>query len=181
MKNTVKVLLLGLMMSAAASATTVSYSMAAAPTAGQYLFSFYLSGYTFSVNQELEIQFDPTMYSALSNGTAGTGFNVLLFQPDNRPGIGFPGYYSALATMNNPSLSSAFSVIATYIGTGTPGPQSYSINTYSQSGAFVSSTVTGLTTPAPTATPEPASLWLCVLGMFVGSAWLLRRARGQVR
>src|SRR5258708_6985563 len=69
-----------------------------------YRYTYLVSGFTFLTNQELEIRFDPTLYGTLSNGVAGGGFNLVLLQPNNPPGVF--GDYSALALVDRQSLAS---------------------------------------------------------------------------
>src|SRR4051794_12909203 len=68
----------------------------------QYQLSYAVSDIQFEVNQELDIRFDPSLYGTLSNGIAPAGFDLLLLQPNNPPGVF--GDYSAMALLNSPSL-----------------------------------------------------------------------------
>lgn len=145
------------------------------PNSSRY--NYFVSGITFQANQELDIRFDPARYSNLSNPMAGGGFNATVLQPNNPPGVF--GDYSALALTNNPSLAGPFSVDFSFSGAGQPGPQPYSINQFDQSGNFVSTLETGVTSPRViTGVPEPASVTLCGIAvLFIGFMWIFRRAR----
>lgn len=135
-----------------------------------YRYTYLLSGFTFLANQELDIRFAPDLYSNLTNGVAGPGFDLLLLQPNNPPGV--EGVYSALALINNPPLDGPFSVDFTYLGEGWPGPQPYYINQYDESGGFVGTLESG-----STAIPEPATLGLAGAGLLaLAVALRLRRA-----
>jgi hypothetical protein len=122
---------------------------------------------------ELDIEFDPTVYLQLSNGEAGPGFNLLLFQPNNPPGAS--GVYSALATVNDPSTTGTFSVDALLAaGKGPPPPdaQTWVIDDDSQSFTQISS---GAVSQQPVAgAPEPPSYWLCGVGLLT-VGWTIRR------
>ena len=171
-------------------AGTVSYDFSVTPIAppsdapaGSSVLqvTYLLSNFTFLANQELDIQFDPTMYGEFVSGQTPAGFSLNLFDANNPPGA--PGDFSALATVDNPSLTGTFSADVVYYGTGTPGPQSFSINQYDAQGNFVDTVSTGSTTPSSnTSVPEPGGFWLGGIGLFVGAGrWLYRyRSRNAV-
>ena len=139
-----------------------------------YRFSYSLSGGTLNTDQELEIDFDPALYGELSNASAGAGFDVALFQPNNPPGS--TGIYSALAIVNNPSLATPFLTDAVYLGQGTPAPQPFFINQYDASGGF---TVVSEGTAIPVETqgiPEPATAATTgAILVFLGCSRAVRR------
>ena len=171
-----------------ASATVITYTVTDLPTGNQgtglapvasYRCNYFISGFTFSANQELDIQFSSALYGTLSNGIAGAGFDLMLVQPDNRPGLNWPGYYSLFALTDNPSLSQPFSVDVTFLGSSDPGAQAFSILQFDQNGTVVSTLETGFTAPAsPGSVPEPASVSLCVMGLLAaGTGCVLKRRR----
>jgi hypothetical protein len=164
------------------SATTITYQVTDPVTPGAETYTYAISGFTFGINEELDIEFDASLYGNLQNAVAGPGFSVMLFQPDDRPGLDWPGYYSLLAVVDDLFLNAQFSVDFTYLGTGEPGPQSYSISQFDQNGSYVSTLETGFTVAAATngtgPVPEPSSMWLCVLGLLAVGAWTERRRRG---
>jgi hypothetical protein len=121
------------------------------PTTYRYTYS--LTGLTILRNQELDIQFAPTYYAALSNGVAGDGFDLELLLPNNPPGA--PGHYSAVALADNPSLAGPFAVDVTFIGPGTPGGQVFFLNQLDSSGTILSVVDGGITTPGAVTAPEP--------------------------
>jgi hypothetical protein len=125
-----------------------------------YRYTYVLTGSAFLTNQELDIQFDPALYSALSNGIAGSGFNLILLQPNNPPGLF--GDYSVLALIDNPSLAGPFSVDFTFLGPGQPGAQPYSFNQLDANHKIVRTIESGTT-----GIPEPASFWLGCMGLLV--------------
>ena len=142
-------------------------------------YNYSVSGYAFQQNQELAISFAPALYGTLSNGVAGSGFSLLLLQPNNPPGVS--GDYSALALMNNPSLAGPFRVDFIFNGSGTPGAQPFLVNQYDQSGNFISTISSGVTTPSGPSVPEPRSFSLAGVALLVGGAlWTVRRRSGRL-
>lgn len=142
---------------------------------GQYRYNYFVSDVALAKNQEIDVRFDLTMFSALSNGVAGPGFDLMLFQP-NSP-LGASGDYSALAIVDQPSLAGPFRVDAKFTGLGTPGSQAFFINQYSDTGAFQRVVTSGVTTPFSNNTaPEPTTISLCCMAVLMGGVrWAVRR------
>lgn len=143
-----------------------------------YQYTYFPSGFALQANQELDIRFSPILYTNLNSGVAGAGFDLALLQPNNPSGTF--GDYSALALVNNPLLTGPFSVNFNYLGSGQPGSQPYRINQYNQSGAFVATIDSGVTTPvggAPSV-PEPGTLPLAGAAL-AAILWTVRRRAGQ--
>jgi hypothetical protein len=144
-------------------------------------YDYFLSGFTFQANQELDIRFDPSLYGALvtSSGVAPSGYQVTLLQPSNP--LGTFGDYSAYALIDNPSTAGPFSVRFTFTGGGQPGPQPFFVNQYDQNGFLSSTIASGLTVPEPSGTgsevPEPASLTLTGAALLLGGLWSVGRRR----
>jgi hypothetical protein len=160
---------------------TIQYEVTSLPAPGQFHYTYFISDVTLhdnsSIQDSIDIDFPVGVYGSLSNGAAGPGFTVLLFQPDNPPGV--DGDYSAIATVDSPSLSGTFGVDFTYLGTGTPGPQAFSINEFDGSGNFITTVSEGFTTPlVVTAAPEPGTVLLGGIVLAVCSARRLVRRRG---
>jgi hypothetical protein len=124
-----------------------------------FRYTYTVSNFSFQINQELDIRFDPTLYTNLANGTAPANFNVVLLQPNSPQGV--PGDFTALSTINNPSLNGQFSVDVNYLGFGTPGPQPFMINQFNSDGQFVSTLESGFVV-----TPEPSTFGLGALGVL---------------
>lgn len=164
------------------SAATIQYQVAPTLNAGVYEFTYFISG-TFSANQEIDILFNPSLYTALTNGQANpsSDWDLMLFQPNVPPGQ--PGDYSAYAQVNNPSLAGPFTVDATYTGSGQPGSQHFMIQQFDSSGMNVISQIdSGWTTPYNAdPVPEPSSVFLSAVGLSVlGVFKAVRRRSGRV-
>jgi hypothetical protein len=169
-------------------------SVASGSSAAVYTFTYTLDGFDFEFNgkvvNEVDIEFDPKNYGALSNAHAGPDFDLLLLQPNNPPGA--TGDYSAEARADHPSLAGTFSLDFTWTGPGSPlDPgvalsQTFHINTYNNNptdasfGDLISST-TGTTTPlAASAVPEPATAFSAVAGLIFCGATLAVKGRRSV-
>ena len=140
----------------------------------QFRITYTVTDFVFSLNQELDIEFDPALYLSLSNGVAPTGFDVLLLQPNNPPGTA--GDFSSLALVANPGTG-PFRVDATLVRPGQPGPQNFSINQLDANGVITSVVASGTATPVISGVPEPATLPLVGLALIAGPAWLMVRRR----
>jgi hypothetical protein len=143
-------------------------------TAEAESYEYLISGFTLKANQELDIQFDPTLFASIFNGVAGPGFDLLLLQPNNPPGAA--GDYSALALVDSPSWAGTFSVDFKLSGAAVPGPQKFFIDQFDPNGNFVGVIDSGFTTPVPvqTSVPEPgnlAVLWVVLCAAGVGRAF----------
>ena len=173
-------------LAASLSAGTVNYDFTVLPfappanaPAGSSMLqvNYLLSNFTFLANQELDIQFDPSLFGTLSNPTAPSGFTINLFQPDNPPGAA--GDFSAL-NKSGGTVTGSFSVDAVYLGSGTPGPQEYTISQFDSQGNFISQVSSGFTVASgDTTVPEPGSFWLGSLGFMIGGAWWMIRRRAR--
>ena len=140
----------------------------------QVRFTYTVTNFVFTVNQELDIEFNPATYVSLSNGVAPTGFDVLLLQPNNPPGTS--GDFSSLALVANPGTG-PFRVDATLVAGHQPGPQNFSINQLDANGVITGVVASGTATPVTAAVPEPATLPLVGLALIAGPASLAVRRR----
>jgi hypothetical protein len=132
-------------------------------------FTYHLSDIALQRDQELNIRFDPALFGPLSNPTAGPGYHVLLFQP-NQP-LGAFGDFSALSLVDQPGATSDFTVDFVYLGAGVVGPQPYFINQFEADGGFAT-LETGFTSQAlPSQVPEPATFALCGVALLLCGAW----------
>jgi hypothetical protein len=135
-----------------------------------FRYDYQFSDFTLQAFQEVEISFDPALYSNLRNPAAGSDFGLVLAQPLNPPGTA--GFYSILAQVNNPSLAGPFRVEFDYLGGGQPGTQPYALNQFTAGGLFDHTIETGAT-----GVPEPANIALTVTGLLCGLLLLTRRRR----
>jgi hypothetical protein len=157
------------------AAANVAFDITSLGT-NHYRYSYVVSGIQFQVNQELDIRFDPALYGTLSNGVAPAGFDLLLLQPNNPPGVS--GDYSALSLVNNPSLSGTFSVEVVFLGNGTPGAQPFFINQLDANGSLLSVVTSGNSSSAAGGSvPEPAGWTLAGAGFLLGGLWRAVRRR----
>jgi hypothetical protein len=186
MRASLVISLLGGLVAGQLTASTIHSQLSTIGTDGVgqtvFQYNYIVTGLDLFANQELDIQFDPTIYSQLLNGVAGPGFSLLLFQPNSPPQA--PGDYSALAIIDHPSFSGPFSVQFTLtdlglIMRGELGPQVYVVNQYDSNGAFKGSipSESGSTSPGVgSRVPEPSSLSLTSVGLMLsGVGWALRR------
>lgn len=133
--------------------------------AGVYKYTYTISGFTLSANQDLDIQFDPAVYLALSNGVADSDFHLALLQPNNPPGTF--GDYSIMALVNNPSLAGPFSVDVT-LQQGVQSPpasQPFVIEQFSADGKFMSNIGSGTAGAVP---EPPTGLMVLMAGAMTG-------------
>jgi hypothetical protein len=155
-----------------AAAATVHYEAIPLDT-NVFQITYSVSNVTFLVNQELNIEFDPALYLALSDGVAPFGFDLLLLQPNNPPGAA--GDFSALALVDHPAFSGEFSVVVVMAGGNRPGEQSFSINQLDENGVIVSNVSSGETVGS---VPEPATLSLIGVALLAaGLVTSIRRRR----
>jgi hypothetical protein len=151
----------------ALSAGTITYQFTNVGP-NNYQYTYLINGFNLTANQEIYIPFDPAVYLSLSNGTAGSDFSLVVLQP-NDP-MGAPGVYSALATVDNPSLAGPFSVDVSFIGgSGQGASQPFAINQWRADGSSFYEIASGLTSAVSPGSnvPEPAT------GLLVGVLALL--------
>jgi hypothetical protein len=139
------------------SGGTISFS-ATDQGSGVFRYEFKPQGLILAKHQEIDIQFDPTLFGNLFNGVADSDFRLVLLQPDNPSGAA--GDYSALALVDNPSMTGPFSVDVTWLGTGQPGDLPFVIHQFDATGQHIIGTITSV--------PEPASWLLTGAGLIIG-------------
>jgi hypothetical protein len=102
--------------------------------------------------------------------TGGSDWTTFVFQPD--PNLPADGEFDMLANIDSPSLAPSFDVQFQYSGTGSPGPQSFTL--YDPNSLILG---TGLTVPStpPSTVPEPASLLLLGSGLLSLCGYVKRR------
>ena len=158
------------------SATTIEYESVdlpdATPGSDLWHYNYYVSGFTFAVDQGFTIIFDRGQSVDLqSPPPVNLDWDVLTLQPD--PALPDNGAYDAFALVNGASLADPFSVSFTYIGSGTPGSQPFVVSQFAPNGDLVDVLETGNTIPR---VPEPASLLLMA---GAAGALLVRKRIGR--
>ena len=132
-------------------------------------YTYYLSEISLLRGQELDIRFNPALFSSLTAGASDPGFNVMVFQP-NQP-VGAFGDFSALALWDQSSSVASFSVDFLYYGGGSAGPQPYFINQFNANGGFTT-LQSGLTSlPQSAQVPEPRTFLLCAAALLACGIW----------
>jgi hypothetical protein len=137
-------------------------------------YTFTLSGFNLLQYQALDLKFDSSTYSSLSDALAPANFSTMIFQPGIPPGA--PGDFLVEALISNPALTpGSIGIDATLVpGHGALGPLPFFVYQFDGSGpnaALVGDAVfSGMTT-----VPEPAGVSLPVLGLLIagilGSRW----------
>jgi hypothetical protein len=132
----------------------------------------YTIDYSLLKYQEIDIRFDPALYTGLNNGIANSDFSLSLLQPNNPHGAF--GDFNLLALIDDPSLVGPFSVQFTYLGAGEPGRQPYLVHQFDPTGKNIIATLA----EGSTATvPEPATWFLAGVGLSIGG--ILRRVSNR--
>jgi len=157
---------------------SLTFSVVPIGTSGSdtlYRYTYVATG-SVAANQEIDIEFDPAHFGKLLNPTGPTGFDILLFQPNNPPGT--TGDFSALA-LTNIGGPSTFTVDTTALGSFVPGAQPFQVNAIGADGTLTL-LQSGVTVSA-SSVPEP-NLFLLTGGTLLSCCgWLrLRRRRWRL-
>jgi len=171
-----------LICSATAEATVIQFAATNLPdtTAGQDLwrYDYTVSGRSFLQDQFFDIYFDPLLYRTLAVlSTPGPQWEaIILLQPNpaNIPPFD-RGMFDAAALVNSPPLAGTFSVSFVFLGAGSPNSQPFDI--FAMSGANAVLLESGVTTPAGSAIPEPASFLYIATGMGIAAIRFCRSGR----
>jgi hypothetical protein len=171
------------------SAASIQYTVT--PLGGsQYQYTYTITG-SFNQYEAIDIQFDGTVVTAMSNSPVAnpaTDWSVQAFAP--LPGFG-NGDYLLEAMVSNPSLSGPFSEVFTYSGPSQPGPgdQLFSLEQFNSDGNFQgyydsSNNLVGSPYLQSTSllqdvqeVPEPAGAPLAALGVLLACAAVAARRR----
>ena len=153
-------------------AGSIEYTVSAGSAPNSERYTYYVSRISLMANQELDILFSPTLFSALANGDAGSGFDLELFQPNNPPGT--VGHFSAFALVDHTPILSPMSLDVFYIGANRPTSLPFRINQFDTTGKFVATIDSGVVS-ATQAAPEPGSFVL--VGVLFSGIGVWRAAR----
>jgi hypothetical protein len=138
----------------------------------QFEYQFTLQGFDLLKNQEIDIRFNPAAFASLFNGDAGSGFQLILLQPNNP--VGAFGDYSIMATVDHPSLSGPFTVDVTALQATPPSNLPYIVHQFDSSGQRILSAIgSGEVAPSATA-PEPGGFWLAGATLLCGALRVTR-------
>lgn len=132
---------------------------------GNWQYTYTLSGFNLTANELIAIYFDINSDSNLDPSPVppNSDWSLQVFQPD--PGIPTDGEMDSIAQVDSPSLADPFTESFTYSGSGTPGPQSFSVYDTNFNDIFDGQT--------QVVTPEPSTMLL--VGSAIGLALLSRR------
>lgn len=177
LKNLTVIFAAAVCLAVSASAATIQFTTTALPGVNQFHYNYLVSG-SLAANQALDLMFPAALYANLANPLVGPGITPIVLQPNNPPGVA--GDFTLYASSAIASLSGTFGIDFTFLGTGTPGAQPYSLDTFNADGFLVSSVSQGNTMPAGTpSVPEPAGFALCLIGLLAGGGkWASRRFLG---
>jgi hypothetical protein len=165
MRNLLWLPLCGFLFLIQASAATIQYTETG-PSAGLYTYHYTLTG-PFTQYEVIDLSFDgsTTASNSLSGAVAGSDWNIQVLQP---AAGGVPGDYYLESKVANPSVAGLFSINFGYTGSGTPGPQAYTLYQFDSNGNQIGVIGSGYFTTAFTGgtVPEPSSLWLSAVGLL---------------
>lgn len=160
-----------------AAPVTIDYELVALATPSTYEYRYTITNNSLATSVDgFSIDFDPTLFDETSLAVTSTGVGnwfeqILASVP------GLPAQYDALKVSGVPlgigDSESGFAVQFTWLGTGTPGSQGFTI----YDSATFDVLDTGVTTAAgvpPNPVPEPSSAVLTLLAL-VGTAAATRR------
>lgn len=165
MRNTIKSFGLSLLFIAAGSlpafsAAIIEYEVTdlgdTTPGQDRWEYRYFVSGFTFSANQDFTIWFNPNSAMQLEQPSPpNADWDVMVLQPD----LVLPdrGAFDALALVGTPSLEQPFVVDFVSL-VGIPGAQAFDINEFDSQGNLVRVIESGFTVPA--GIPEPGTFWL---------------------
>jgi hypothetical protein len=168
--------LLALCVPASARATVITFDVANISGGGaRWQYTYVVSGRVFQDDQGFVVYFDHSLYDNLSVGVANPpDWDALVEQPI--AALLSPGFYDALALVDDPSLLGPFEVSFDWLGAGAPGSQPFEVYELLSGTLTPRAIESGRTRPA--AVPEPSFLLLTTIG---GVALSIRRARRPMR
>ena len=136
--------------------------------------TYSVTGLTLDTNEFLDIQFNPAMYGTLSNPMVSNQLTATVLEPN----AGFTGDFLLSAVSNGTVVTGPFSIDVDFLGSGTPGPQSYFVYTVDASGQVLDLIASGNTIPVnQTVAPEPKSVGLGALALALIGVWRVARRK----
>lgn len=154
----------------AAQAVDIAYT--ATPLGGtQWRYDYVVTNTDLPALDEFSVFFDRTSFASLVVAASPAGWSSIALQPT----ASLDGLFDSLALNNSLAMGASqggFSVSFDFLGTGTPGAQSFQVIDPFNNNAVLQ---TGMTIAA---IPEPQTLALLLAGIVPVAAWARRRRRG---
>ena len=134
------------------------------PGSDLWRYSYLIDDFAFQQNQGFTVFFDWHLYSMLQSPppVPNGDWDVLSVQPDS--GLNSNGFYDGQALVNGASLADPFTIEFVWLGTGTPGPQPFTV--YDTDFSTIAQ--------GQTVAPEPSSAALLFTAIG-GLVWRKRR------
>jgi hypothetical protein len=163
------------------SATAIQYSVA--PLGGaRWLFTYEITNDALPVIEEFSVFFNGATFANLSVVSSPPTWDAIVLQPD--PGLPADGLFDALALVSGiplPGALGGFTVVADFLGSGTPGSQPFQVIDPRTFAVLESGRTSGVVGPPPeNAVDAPSSLSLCLGGMAALGAGLRTRRRRSI-
>lgn len=166
----------------AAGPVTIDYELSALAAPGRYEYRYTLTNVSSATPSSwFSVDFDTALYDESSLAITSTGLGDWSEQLlASIPALGVPAQYDAYKTVGAGlgigETETGFTVEFTWLGTGTPGSQAFTV----YDPATLDVLVTGVTTtdgvPPPNPAPEPSSAALVLVALY-GVAAARRRSR----
>jgi hypothetical protein len=154
----VVVMVAGSLLGLEVNAATVTYSVANL-SGSTWQYDYRIANDTLGGPlEELTLFFEPTRYADLAITASPASWDSLVAQPD--PGLPADGFADALALgagLSSGATLTGLRVSFRFLGTGTPGPQAFSV--------VNPTTFATLEAGMTTAVPLPAGVWLLATGL----------------
>ncbi|MES9993395.1 MAG: PEP-CTERM sorting domain-containing protein [Candidatus Thiodiazotropha sp.] len=149
---------------------------------GSYEYQYTVDNQTLSSIEEFTIWFDLGLYDNLAiSGSPNLDWDGLAIQPDPLlPDDGFADWLSYGLTINPGEVLDGFSVTFDWLGSGTPGEQSFEIINPLDFSALSSGFTQTASTAPPTSVPEPDTWVLMVIGLLFLGIGRLRKTSNRL-